>query len=252
MAIDYGTLIGALFGSAASVYNNKSNIDLQKETNKANLLAQQEANALQIDLANTSHQREVVDLKAAGLNPILSAGGSGASTPSIGTATQIAGNSDSIAEQMNELGRAASSAADADRRLKYQQIENLQSQDENLKSQNFNLEQDGKLKSAQAKVAELDAKIAETKLRGIALAESAVNSARKRSEDMNAIKEISPLPKPKLDPNLAASLRKLDDPAFRMEKKLEMARETGVKPSTISDNQVRKWWLEKAKRIFKK
>lgn len=56
------------------------------EQEKANKAAAEEAvknRDFQLYMSNSAHQREVVDLKKAGLNPLLSGtGGSGASTPS--------------------------------------------------------------------------------------------------------------------------------------------------------------------------
>ena len=103
-------LLGAsAVSSAASMYNNQQNIKYA-----------QEANDVQVGLANTAHQREVRDLEAAGLNPILSASGNGASVPQLKTPSlesidgHITNSAGSISRAINGMVDAEVKMAQAD------------------------------------------------------------------------------------------------------------------------------------------
>ena len=97
------SLIGGKAASASSAASTRAQMDFQER------------------MSNTAHQREVADLRAAGLNPILSAKYGGASTPAGASMTYP-----------NVIGDAASSALNA--KLLGAQIDKVQQETKNLKN----------------------------------------------------------------------------------------------------------------------
>lgn len=101
LIIGAAAIAGSLISSNSAREANKQNVQMQKETNETS-----------IELANSAHQREVADLQAAGLNPVLSAGGTGAATPTLGTA-EVQSTMPNMADTLINSANAMTNAMNA-------------------------------------------------------------------------------------------------------------------------------------------
>lgn len=113
-----GSLLSGLFGSSGA-----------KKQNAMQMQSAREQMDFQERMSNTAHQREVKDLEAAGLNPILSAKLGGASSPG--------GAQANITNEMAPMANAAQSMADKAYNWKVQtaQVDNMRLQNDLIKEQ---------------------------------------------------------------------------------------------------------------------
>lgn len=106
-----GSLLGGMMSSSGQAATNAQQLQMFQQQMDFNRAEAQKNRDWQQDMSSTAYQRSMADMRAAGLNPILAAGGSGASTP--GGATGSIGGGPNLENPGGPMGAGVSSAAGA-------------------------------------------------------------------------------------------------------------------------------------------
>jgi hypothetical protein len=119
-------LIGAAVSGLGSFFTNQTNKENVEATNAANAAQAQMNREFQERMSNTAYQRGMVDMKAAGLNPILAYQKGGASSPSGSQATM---------QPFEIKGNPAADSLNSGMAVLRQRLENANLYQQNLKTQ---------------------------------------------------------------------------------------------------------------------
>lgn len=119
------SLGGPLLDAATSIWQTGQGREGQKDTNAANAAQAQKQMDFQERMSNTSYQRQVADLRAAGLNPALAYQAGGANAPPGASATMgnVATSGADYASKMAGILSAVSQARNTDANTRQTNIE---------------------------------------------------------------------------------------------------------------------------------
>ena len=142
--------LSSIAGAALGVFSGHKSAQAQASLSREQMLWQsqeaQKTRDWQEKMSSTAHQREIEDLRKAGLNPMLSGmGGQGASTPAGATASYSSnaytGYGSDVSNGINAMTGMYS--AKTNRKIQRQQEKNLEQQNLNLGADTYKKTQEG-------------------------------------------------------------------------------------------------------------